>query len=185
MIEDKSEELPAEEEIESMYSLVLDHLLFSPSLRDQLMKSESLEKKWQMAKMHQKIFESGTESCVQLLWSGKDSKMLKSLFNEKVLDIKKLLELKSLLSTANKEWMIEFLKNDGILLIFDSVEFLLSRVPMSELDAALLFELIACCKVVMNNGLGMDATLEMPRSLDLIALSLRFEWKPIALQVRL
>jgi hypothetical protein len=35
----------------------------------------------------------------------------------------------------------------------------MARMPMSELDQALLFELLNCCKMTMNNDIGMSGFL--------------------------
>ena len=54
---------------------------------------------------------------------------------------------------------------------------------MTELDKTVLYELLQCCKVTMNNEIGMNGFLNTARAVERVAQSLIIDAKPIALQV--
>jgi len=178
-MEDK---MPSDEEINRRYLLVLDHLLVSSSKQEQLIKSETLDKKWRMIKMHSEVYDND-EASKHLRWGDKEIKLIKDVHREKSPDIYKILELKNLLSTSNKEWMVEFIGAGGIISLLNCAESRLVKVPISELDAGILFELLSCFKILTNVSIGMEAVLEVKGSIDVIASSLRFEWKPLVILV--
>lgn len=52
------DDMPEDEAIVvSMYEKVLDHLLTPPQVKEQLMQSQSTEKKWKTILMHKKLFD--------------------------------------------------------------------------------------------------------------------------------
>ena len=51
------DDMPAEDEVVSMYEKVLDHLLTPAQVKEQLMQSQSTDKKWKTILMHKKLFE--------------------------------------------------------------------------------------------------------------------------------
>ena len=50
-------EIPDSETIDSLFSSVLELLLYPPSLKEQMIATESVERKWEMIKVHKQIFE--------------------------------------------------------------------------------------------------------------------------------
>lgn len=168
-----------EEEIGAMYQTVLDHLLFPPHVQAQL-KEQNLEKKWQMIQMQKHILKDSSFS----KWGETHQLLLNAIITAKTPDIQLLIRLKSLLSTSDKAFLISFIHAGGINVLMVCAEERLARVPMTELDAALLYEVMCCCKMVMNNATGMIGFINSPHAIERIAQSLLFEWKPVALQVQ-
>jgi hypothetical protein len=60
-----------------------------------------------------------------------------------------------------------------------------NKKPISTIDVAMLYEVLLCCKLVMNNAIGMKGLLDVSGAIDTIALCLLFDFKPLALLVSL
>lgn len=172
--------MPPAEQLETMYATLLDAMLTPPNTKDLLIKTQSLEKKWQLCQLHNNMIDDGATAGV---FGRKEEELLNTIRAATTPDMQKILELKTMVKTGNKQWMEAFLKFKGIDILVEKMETRVMKVPMSELDASLLFELLLCCKAVMNNETGMVGMLEANRAIDVIARSVCFEWKPLALQV--
>ena len=177
-----SESIPPLEELDRIYSSVLDQLLFPPHVKEQLLSSQPPEKKWQQVLLHKTTTEN-KEDMKTLSWSDKDRKLLSDIRKSKQPDIKSLLLLKTILSTANREYMNNFFDAGGCNVLVKCIDDRIARVPMTNLDAALLYEIMACIKTIMNNTVGMEGVIEHSNAIERIAETLRFEWKPLAMQV--
>ena len=79
--------------------------------------------------------------------------------------------------------MNNFFDAGGASVLVKCIDDRIARVPMTNLDAALLYEIMACIKTIMNNAVGMEGMIEHSNAIERIAETLRFEWKPLALQV--
>lgn len=132
--------------IDTMYRALLDHLLMPPAKIEELMHSQTVEKKKQMLKMHAELFEPGAS-----LWGEKDHMLLTNILKSKVPDLQSLSRLRVVLSSANKEFMTSFLDNGGVTVLLKTIDSRINKLPMSELDVAVLYEILSCCKAVMNN----------------------------------
>eukprot|EP00981_Chlorochromonas_danica_P005143 scaffold1036_cov169-Ochromonas_danica.AAC.23 len=168
--------------INQMYSAVLDHLLTPPQVKEGLMSSQSKEKKWQTVKMYRKLFEehSGSSSTS---WGDRENALLTSIARSKMPDVAHLSRLKIVLSSANRELMTSFLDAGGISVLLRAIEGRLNCRPQREVDIAILYEILSCCKVIMNNDLGMEAFAATPGAIDIVARCLKFEYKLFALLV--
>jgi hypothetical protein len=169
------------EKVNSLYIAVLDHLLTPPHLKEQLLESQSIDKKVQMIKMHNHLFESMNNS----QWGEKENSLLLSLTSKtKLPDIATLSRLKIILSTGNMEMMISFLDSGGPSLLLKAIENRLVKKPVTELDIAVLFEILSCCKAIMKSSVGMEGmAIAIQGSVDIIARCLRFDYKAFALQI--
>jgi hypothetical protein len=169
-----------EKQILDMYCTVLDNLLTPPHVKEQLVQSQSLEKKFQMIRMQKHLL---TDASIHQSskWNDQHRNLLTLIRSNKVPDIQNITRLKSVLSTANREFLVHFIDEHGIEVILRGMSDRIIKVPPSDLDQALLYELLGCCKVVMNNDIGMNAFLSTPYSVQHVAQSLIFDCKPIAL----
>ncbi len=79
--------------------------------------------------------------------------------------------------------MNSFFDAGGASVLVKCIDDRIARVPMTNLDAALLYEIMACIKTIMNNAVGMEGIIEHSNAIERIAETLRFEWKPLAMQV--
>jgi chaperonin cofactor prefoldin len=163
--------------VNQLYVAVLDHLLTPPHVKEQLMESQSLEKKFQMINMHNHLFESMNS------WGDKENMLLTSIQKMKLPDIPTLSRLKTILATGNFEMMTSFLENGGVSILLKAIENRINKKPITELDIAILFEILSCFKAIMKNSLGMDGVAQVAGSIDILAKCLRFEYKQFALQV--
>ena len=164
-----------------MYETLLDVLLTPANAKETLIKTQTLEKKWQLVQLHKsslgdKAFTKSNE------FSAKGKQLLNAIATVGIPEVQQMLELKSMLKTANKQWMEAFLEADGITILVEKMSVRVARVPLSELDAALLYEMILCCKAIMNNSTGMDRMLDAPGCIDIVARCLVFDWKALALE---
>jgi hypothetical protein len=173
--------MPDEAKVTQMYAAVLDHLLTPPQIKDQLMASQSLEKKWQTVQLHDNIFDGSGASHGG--WGNKEIALLASIEKAKTPDISSLGSLKLSLQAANKEFMDSFLASGGVSVLLKAMETRLSKRPITELDIAILYEIMTCCKVIMNNAVGMEGFMAVKGAVDTIARCLRFEYRVFALLV--
>lgn len=180
--EDEEEPPPPmdeEDEIDEQYGFVLDSLLFPPHVKEQLMATQTQEKKLMIIDMHRHLLANKKGN----LWGDQQNSLLNLIRNSKRPDIQVLITLRSSLATANKDFLTGFLEADGIYVLMKCIDERIAKLPMTDLDAAILYEIIGCCKCIMNNNTGMEAILVTPGAIEHIAKSLFFEWKPIALLV--
>ena len=175
--DDKELSLNDPDRVNQLYVAVLDHLLTPPHVKEQLMETQPLEKKIQMIKMHNHLFESMNS------WGDKENMLLASIQKMKVPDIPSLSRLKIILATGNMEMMTSFLDSGGVSILLKAIENRLHKKPLTELDIAVLFELLSCCKAVMKNSVGMEGVAQVQGSIDIIAKCLRFDYKQFALQI--
>lgn len=170
------DEKPDDAKIEEMYIAVLDHQLIPPNVKESLIKSQSIDKKWQTVQMHKQLFAASG-------WGDKENKILSNIQKSKNLDIHDLVALRAGLSSESKQYMNSFLDNDGVSILLKCAEQRLHKKPATELDIAILYEIFSCFKSIMNNSTGMDGFLSVEGSVEMIARSLRFDFKTFTLLV--
>lgn len=141
-------------QIADIYCIVLDHLLFPPDVKSQLIATQTMEKKWQTIQMQKHILKDTMLSRSQS-WGEAQISLLVLIEKAKVPDIQHFIRLRSMLSTANLDILTGFLSAGGVELLLKCIDHRLVRVPMSDFDTALLYETMCCCKMVMNNGTGI------------------------------
>jgi hypothetical protein len=169
------------DEIEATYAQILENLLFPPHVRDQLIATQTIEKKLQMIQMHKDTLKDKSIS----EFGEKQINLMNNIRAARTPDIEKVISLRSMLSTSNREFLQAFIDAKGIVLLIKLVNDRLCKIPMTELDAAILYESLLCFKMIMNNGLGMNAVVNTPRAIEHVCKSLKFEWKAISLVVSL
>jgi hypothetical protein len=174
-----SRPLTEDEEIAEKYGFVLDSLLFPPHVKDQLMATQSKEKKLMIIGMHKNLLHNKKG----IVWGEQHIATLNLIRNTKKPDIQDLIRLRTALATGNKDFLTGFLAADGIYVLMKCIDERIAKLPMTDLDASILFEVINCCKCTMNNDTGMEALLITPGAIEHMAKSLFFEWKPLALTV--
>eukprot|EP01040_Poterioochromonas_malhamensis_P011521 gene11521-12563_t len=165
------------DKINQLYVAVLDHLLTPPHVKEQLIDTQSLEKKLQTVRMHNHLFDSMNS------WGDKENMLLNSIQKMKLPDIPTLSRLKIILATGNFEMMSSFLDSGGVSILLKAIETRLMKKPVTELDIAILFEILSCFKAIMKSTVGMEGVAKVEGSIDVIALCLRFDYKQFALQI--
>ena len=97
-----------------------------------------------------------------------------------------LLQLKTILRNGNDTVKAGFFNSGGAAVLIKCISDRISHVMMSDLDVAVLYEVLSCCKTLMNTKTGMEGLLRNKASKNIVevfARCLLFEWKPVALQV--
>ena len=61
---------------------------------------------------------------------------------------------RSSLSTCNKAFLTGFLEENGIYILMKCIDERIVKLPMTDLDASILYEILCCCKSIMNNDTG-------------------------------
>jgi hypothetical protein len=118
--------------INEMYAIVLDHLLTPPQIKEQLIKSQSIEKKTQTVQMHEQLFEnsadgSGGVGGSHSTWGVRENALLSIIQKSKVPDLYSLNRLKIILSSANRECMTSFVESGGVSVLLKIVEVRLGK----------------------------------------------------------
>lgn len=165
-----------DDELEDLYASVLDHLLFPAAVKAELIKSQSKEKKKQMVIMHR----SAIEKDKLVSWGEKENSILTILMKSRMPDLKQLSYIKTVLTTANKAVLSSFIEASGVTVFVKCINERVARANVTELDAVVLYELVSCLKVTMNNETGMLAVLETPDAINALARCLIFEWKSLS-----
>jgi hypothetical protein len=182
------------EMINQRYSAVLDHLLTPPQVKEQLMKTLTLDKKKQMCEMYKQVFEQGGQKnskgdshhqtpSAASGWGERENALMSTILKAKTPDLQSLSKLKIMLSSANREFMTSFLESGGVSSLLKMVDQRLLKRPFTELDIAVLYEVLSCFKAVMNNPIGMDGIANSPGSIDILTRCLRFDYKLFSIQV--
>lgn len=164
-----------------MYCAVLDHLLTTPQVKEGLLASQSTEKKWQTVKMYKNLFEGNNSNPSG--WGDRENMLMNNISRAKKPDLASLSRLKIILSSANRELMTAFLDVGGISVLLRAIESRLNSRPQTEVDIAILYEILSCCKAIMNNDIGMEGFAATHGAIDIVARCLRFEYKVYALLV--
>jgi hypothetical protein len=170
------------EKINETYRAVLDHMLTPPTIKESLMASQSLEKKWQTVKLHQQLFNAGGTNNASG-WGDRENMLLQVISRCKASDLQSIARLKIVLSSANREIMTSFLNSGGISVLLRAIENRLNSKPQTEVDIAQLYDILSCCKAVMNNELGMEGFIAAPGAIEIVARCLKFEYKHLAILV--
>jgi hypothetical protein len=168
--------------IDKAYLAVLEAQLVPPGVRGNLASKLVTSQKWDQIVAYQSMI-GNAEMSQNAAFGDTDKTLLNNLKSRQRPDITEVLKLKSRISTCNKFWMDSFIGAGGINIITYAMETRLSKVPLGELDAAILFELISCVKAIINSGTTMKRFLSTNGALRTLTYSMLFEWKPLVLQV--
>jgi hypothetical protein len=174
--------MPDAERLNEMYGSILDQLLTPPQVKEQLLISQSAEQKWKTVQAYEKNFE-GANAVAHGGWGNRENIILDTIARAKVPDISSLSKLRISLGSANREFMDAFLAAGGVSVLVRAMDTRLNRRPMTKLDIAILYEIVACCKNVMNNQVGMEGFMAVKGAVETIARCLRFEYRVFALAV--
>ena len=102
-----------DDEIDEQYGFVLNSLLFPPHVKEQLMETQTKEKKLMIIDMHKHLLANKKAN----LWGEQQNSLLNLIRNSKRPDIQVLVTLRSSLASANKDFLTGFLEADGIYIL--------------------------------------------------------------------
>jgi hypothetical protein len=164
------------EHIEVMYSKLLDYLLTPPHVKVEMISTQSIEKKKETLLTHKKFFE-GEKAIKLATWGEKENNLIASIKNAAVPDFHIVAKLRTVLSSANRMLLNSFMGAGGLAILLQALENRMNKKPQTELDVAVMYEILLCLKAVMNNSTGMEGVLATYGAIDTIARSLRFDYK--------
>lgn len=87
------------------------------------------------------------------------------------------------LSLGNEETKSASFFSGIVPLLIVGLEKYINKRTLLELDVAALFEIMACCKMVICDKIGRVVFIETSRSIELIAHFLQFHFRIFTLQV--
>lgn len=70
------------------------------------------------------------------------------------------LKRKLLKARSNPEWILQFLHNDGLELLFESLDEICRQKTSSFLDSVLQVGCVECIKIIMDTSIGLDYVVE-------------------------
>eukprot|EP00943_MAST-04B_sp_MAST-4B-sp1_P004884 g4884.t1 len=166
------------EEIEKMYVELLEELALPAAARDQMIKSQDIEKKWAMIEAQSALLAAKRAR-------GKRSTTTPEFWVRKVHEpssgqelIDEVRQLKIVINSSHRDWLLKFIELGGI----SSMAMLLKENVSGDNDefeyaTALKIqqELIGCFRGIMNNGFGMKSAIEDNDAINGIALCLNFK----------
>jgi hypothetical protein len=138
-----------EEETEKFESLLYN--LAIPEKNKVTMRRQPKEKKLKLIETYKDI---GLRN-IGKKWGEKENDLLKQIMVQKVPDQQLLIQLRSILSTANRLMLTAFVEASGVSVLVKCVNSRLLKNSLNELDKAILYELILSFKCIMNNDIGI------------------------------
>ena len=165
-----------------MYSNLHDFLLTKPQLKKDLIADCTIEKKKEFIENFNKTFK-GSNAAKTSTWGDKENKLIDSIKNAIVPDFHVLTKLKAVLSSANRQLLNAFMGAGGLSALLQAMENRMNKKPQTELDVAVMYEIMLCLKAVMNNSTGMEGLLAAYGAIDTITRSLCFNYKLYSLLV--
>ena len=165
-----------DEEIEKMYCELLEELALPAAAREQMIKTQDIEKKWAMIEAQSTLLAAKRAR-------GKRSTTTPEFWFRKVHDpssgqelMDDIRQLKIVINSSHKEWLLKFIELGGI----SSLSSLLKDNVGNGIDSLdnnifkLQHEFIGCFRGIMNNGFGMAKAIEDDDAMDAIVLCLNF-----------
>jgi len=115
--------------------------------------------------------------------------LLQTIDRARIPDIHSLLSLKIILASGKQQIIQSFLSLQGIQILVKVIFTIFqaqqqnSWIEFEETEIAILYETMLCCKMLMNNALGMKEVLEYPNAMDAVVLCTLFDYKHLAILV--
>jgi hypothetical protein len=163
-------------EIDTLFDTLIEKLEVQVSLRGVLSRTYSTEDKITHLLRSVCVFDDHPH------FSQEDEDMITVMDSERSIDSIRLLTCKYRIMHSNEDWMSNFCMSGGISVLVENMDNRLEKEPLESNDAAALYELLLCLKEIMKTD-GLKVALETRGAIDAFVMSLRFEYKPLALEV--
>lgn len=165
-----------EAEVNSLFDTLIEKLEVQVTLRGVVSSSYSIEEKVNHLLRSVCVFDDHPH------FSQEDEDMITVMDSERSIDSILLLTCKYRIMHCNEDWMSNFCMSGGISVLVENMDNRLEKEPLESNDAAALYELLICLKEIMKTD-GLKVALETRGAIDAFVMSLRFEYKPLALEV--
>ncbi len=171
--------IPSGDKLDKLYKQALEELAIPESKRGEMIEKESPEKKWMLIQAHsQMLKQTGGKG------SGDNSKHSASYWvdlisqrkadNTPVITVEEAGEFYAVVRTAHKQFLVDFIENDGVEMLIDLTRWYTTRDPTRRLmpEKKILPQLMSCYKALMNNSMGMESVLGVTDSITNLAMGL-------------
>ena len=171
---------PSDSEIETLYVDLLEKLAVPEGARSGLLK-QSIDTKWKMLAAHCDLLsvEVGKEQTPQYWLTKLSEHTSTNSHSDNVL--KDMRELKVVINTANKQWLLDFCQGKGILAL--SNYFSTFSSTKNKVSQSIQSELLLALRGLMNNEMGMENALSVSGLLDSVICCLNFSNLIVAKQI--
>lgn len=163
-------------EIDTLFDSLMEKLGVQILLRGIVSNSYSSEEKLHHLVMSVCVLDDHPHFSIE------DEEMVTAMDSERAIDSIRLLTCKYRIIHSNEDWMSNFCMSGGISVLVENMDNRLEKEPLESNDAAALYELLLCLKEIMKTD-GLKVALDTRGAIDAFVMSLRFEYKPLALEV--
>ncbi|GIQ84729.1 hypothetical protein KIPB_006278 [Kipferlia bialata] len=173
--------MPEEEELNRLFKMVLEARGMPAPTMASMLSTFPNDKKWMMVQQSDAIIKSQQQE--KAAGQVQNSpKYLISILNAEF-SLQNVQTLRSLLMSKPIDWLIEFIENEGPALLLRLIRVVDNRMDDTAAKKKeghkMRFELLKCLWGCMNNGHGMKAVIDLPNSVNIIALSLDCEFRDV------
>lgn len=162
-------------ETDAMFLTLLKKLGVSPQLHETLMNSHNTHEKLTHLRQAVSVLDDHPH------YTKEDEEMVTYFNSERHTDSLRLLTCKYRILNSNEAWMRSFCASGGISVLVETMDNRLEKDPMSEVDAAGLLQLLLCMRHIMKTD-GLHVAVDTRGAVDVFVMSLKFEYKPLALE---
>ena len=167
-VESTSLTIPPDQEIEQNYIELLEKLAVPEGARAGLLKQD-IDTKWKMLQAHSDLMETEDERAdkTAAYWLEK----LYATGNTSDKLFKSMRQLKVVVNTANKQFLVEFLDGHGIVALSNHMS---NHSGGDQVSQAIQLELLETLRGLMNNEMGMESALSVCGLIDSVVRCLDF-----------
>lgn len=171
---------PSDAEVDKKFAEVLEAMALPEATRANMMRDQTTNKKWDLIKAHEQMVQNEqnhSHTGVQAekrnagYWVDLISRR-RNVSNEPVITLAEASELLAVMRTAHKQFLIDFVDQDGITILTDLTRWYTGRDGMNDKESHILPQIMSCYKALMNNRVGMEAVLSIPDSITTFALGM-------------
>eukprot|EP00602_Paraphysomonas_sp_CaronLab_P003309 CAMPEP_0185020924 /NCGR_PEP_ID=MMETSP1103-20130426/3574_1 /TAXON_ID=36769 /ORGANISM="Paraphysomonas bandaiensis, Strain Caron Lab Isolate" /LENGTH=1483 /DNA_ID=CAMNT_0027552127 /DNA_START=20 /DNA_END=4471 /DNA_ORIENTATION=+ len=164
------------QEIDGYFAELLRKLQVTESLRESLSSSYTPMERFQHVQRSLCVLDDHPH------FSKEDEEMVTIMDSERSIDSIRLLTCKYRIEHSNEDWLSNFCTSGGISVLVENMDNRLEKEPLEETDAAALHQLLLCLIHIMKEG-GIKTAIDTRGAIDAFVMSLRFEYKPLAMEV--
>jgi len=162
--------------INDLYATYLDELLTTKEVKQSKLDIDSFEIKRSALLKHKREKKAQT-------WGEKEDSILNAIRQPDV-EFGELVDLERVLAGANKVILQEFINYGGVKALLNILDAKIAKtIVASELDIGIVIETLHCLKEVIKHTIGLENFISIIGSIKKVALSLIWDYKPLALLV--
>jgi hypothetical protein len=161
--------------INDLYATYLDELLTTKEVKQSKLREYSIKFKRSTLLKHKREKAQ--------TWGEKEDSILNAIRQPDV-EFGELVDLERVLVGANKVILQEFINYGGVKALLNILDAKIAKTTVaSELDIGIVIETLHCLKEVIKHTIGLENFISIIGSIKKVALSLIWEYKPLAILV--